>query len=391
MMNAKKSAAGRMLIKAAAAILFGLGCLMLFCPSWFCPNGIAPAWPAKRYEFQDPGPVDPAQADPMLVIQFHPGVELMSLVFRLAGNDEFNRCGLPGYDRRVRDHFAPFENHPAVRLATEFRRGNQVGYDAVSSFAVNLTDVNSPELAAPDQLDRRWPRDRMPEFLSALRDFVKTSDFNRFIAEERKFYDSYLHRTGRLVAPTGIGNWAEKNFGKHRDRTFVVVPALLNGPNNYGAGTKTGTGEIFFAIIGIDPEYDRPARKSGTIGLVVHELMHSFVNPMVDRHYPEMQPAAERMFPMVKVRMQKQGYNNPRTMMYESFVRAATAIYFLDTFGKAAFEREVKKQQELGFTWMNELTACIIEERRIHPDAWQFEKGFPAGIEMLKAWQPSPQ
>ncbi|MGE4565709.1 MAG: DUF4932 domain-containing protein [Victivallaceae bacterium] len=346
---------------------------------------------ANRYEFQDPGPVDPAQADPMLVIEFKSGVELMSLVFRLAGNEEFNRCLLPGYDRRVREHFAAFADHPAVRLAAEFRRRNQVGYDAVSSFAVNLTDVNSPELAAPDQLDRRWPRDRMPEFLSALRDFVKASDFNRFIAEERKLYDSYLHRTGRLVAPTGIGNWAEKNFGKHQDRTFVVVPALLNGPNNYGAGTKTGTGETFFAIIGIDPKYDLPARKSGTIGLVVHELMHSFVNPMVDRHYPEMQPAAERIFPKVKARMQKQGYNNPRTMMYESFVRAATAIYFLDTFGEAAFEKEVQSQRQLGFLWLNELAACLIRERKKHRDGPQFEKSFPACIEALNSCRLPPE
>lgn len=391
MMSAKQSAPRRVLIKVAAAILVGLGCLMLFFPSMFFSNVSTPAWLANRYEFQDPGPVDPGQADLVLVIQFNPGVELLSLIFRLAGSDEFNRCRLPGYDRRVRERFAAFADHPAVRLAAEFRRRNQVGYDAVSSFAVNLANVNSPELTDPEQLDRRWPRDRMPEFLAALGDFVKASNFNGFLEEERKLYDSYCNRTGRLVATDGIGNWAEKNFGRRQDRTFIVVPALLNGPNNYGARAQNATGETFFAIIGIDPEYDRPARKSGTIGLIVHELMHSFVNPMVERHYSRLQPSAERLFAAVGEQMRKQGYRNPHTMMYESFVRAATAIYFLDTSGEAAFEREVKKQRQLGFLWMDELTACMIRERRKHPDGPQFEKSFPACIEVLNSYRLPPK
>ncbi len=41
-------------------------------------------------------------------------MELLSIVFRLAGNDEYNMNLLPAYTEDVDRYFAPYKEHPAV-------------------------------------------------------------------------------------------------------------------------------------------------------------------------------------------------------------------------------------------------------------------------------------
>lgn len=380
-MSGKYSVRQRLLIKSAAALMVG----GLILGAYLMVRNVDES-SYNRHEFEDPGPVESSRTNPLFQIRSDRRVELMALVFRLAGNGEYGRCGLPAYNRRVRDRFSGFKNHPAIRLANEFRTRNLVGFDAVSSFSVNLNDTDRLEITAPEQLDGRWPRDRIPEFLAALRDFVKASEFNHFMDEERPLYVSYENRTGKLVADAGITAWVEKNFGRKEQRRFVVVPALLNGPNNYGSAMKTEAGETFYAIIGIDPEYDTQNRKARKVSIIVHEFMHSFVNPMVDRHVAELNPAADRLFPAVREQLYKSGYNNPHTMLYETLVRAATALYVLDTSGEAAFRREVRNQQRLGFPWMNDLTDRMVSERAKYAGAWTFERSFPEYIKVLNAY-----
>ena len=78
----------------------------------------------------------------------HPGfrvrvdsrVELLSIVFRLAGAPEYNGCRLPSYDADITQAFAPYRNHPAIQLARQIRDQHGVGFDAVVGFAVSVTD-----------------------------------------------------------------------------------------------------------------------------------------------------------------------------------------------------------------------------------------------------------
>ena len=39
-----------------------------------------------------------------------PRVELFSLIFRLAGNPEYNRCGIPSYNEDVERYFAKYKD-----------------------------------------------------------------------------------------------------------------------------------------------------------------------------------------------------------------------------------------------------------------------------------------
>src|SRR5260370_25143340 len=69
-----------------------------------------------------------------------PRIELMSVLFRLAGNNEYNQCGIPVYDRAIESYFAPYRNHGAVQLA---RGLTDMGFEGPMSLAVHLIAVES--------------------------------------------------------------------------------------------------------------------------------------------------------------------------------------------------------------------------------------------------------
>ena len=122
-----------------------------------------------------------------------PSVELVSLLFRLAGNPEYSHCRVPAYAADVDIQFNRFRDHSAVQLARKLRQTRGVSYDACMSLAVLLTDSFDPRLSVPldpwpDFLDQRWDAASVNTFVTAAGQFVKDSGFNDFIKAHESLY-----------------------------------------------------------------------------------------------------------------------------------------------------------------------------------------------------------
>ena len=128
----------------------------------------APAGAARAYNPQSTNGA-PSPSKPPLQIRVDPRVELLSVLFRLAGNPEYNQGKVPTYTADVEKQFGPFREHAAVRLARKLRQSHGVSYDACMSMAVHLTDVDElqtivPLSPWPAGLDRRWTPDDVEKF-----------------------------------------------------------------------------------------------------------------------------------------------------------------------------------------------------------------------------------
>jgi hypothetical protein len=62
-----------------------------------------------------------------------PRIGLMSILFRLAGNNEYTQGRVPGYLQAIDRHFQAHRDHEAVQLARELRNADGVSFDAVIS------------------------------------------------------------------------------------------------------------------------------------------------------------------------------------------------------------------------------------------------------------------
>ena len=76
---------------------------------------------------------------PALVPRVDPRVELLSIVFRLAGNSEYQMSPLKSYTEDIDAYFAPYKDHPAVLIAKKLASERDVGFDAVMNLAVHLS------------------------------------------------------------------------------------------------------------------------------------------------------------------------------------------------------------------------------------------------------------
>ena len=335
----------------------------------------------------------PAQAPAMGV---DPRVELLAIIFRLAGNPEYSQGLVPAYDRAIAEHFAPWREHEAVKLAAEFRERRGVSFDGVMSMAIHLSDAERLEERVPfdapeGSLDRRWGGAEARRFVAAARRFVVEARYAEFRAAQRALYDTTDARLTRLLA-TGVDYaWFNRFFGAPPGGRFVLVPGLANGGGSFGPRVvfPDGTEELY-AIVGVSQvdSTGLPRFTEGMIGTVVHEFNHSYVNPVVTAQATRFTAAGRQIYEAVTAEMRGQAYGNWKTMVDESLVRASVVRYLEARGGAEMARRAAIGEEARGFYWTTELAALLGEyeaARDGYPDLASF---LPRVAEFFTALAP---
>jgi uncharacterized protein DUF4932/Big-like domain-containing protein len=336
------------------------------------------AWTTQSFAAPEPSGMAPGEkgSTPELRIAVDPRVELVSLVFRLAGNREYSRCLVPSYAADVEKQFKPFSEHPTVKLARQLRQNRGVGYDACMGLAVLLTGTSEPRLALPldpwpDFLDQRWDAPSASNFVAAAGQFVKDTGFNAFIKEHELLYRTSESRMRSLMDKEAHLDWFNRFFGERPKAEFTLILGMLNGGSCYGPRCRDQAGrEELFCVLGVWASDERglPVFGKDVLSTVVHEFCHSYANPIIDRHTSELRGAGEQLYEPVAGRMRSQAYGNAATMLRESLVRASVVRYLNRYEGTKSVEREISEQQTRGFGWMKELSGLLgqYESERDH-------------------------
>ncbi len=331
----------------------------------------------ERSETDAEAPAATRPKSPPLEVVFDPRVELMSIIFRLAGNPEYNKGQVEAYTKDVEEHFGHFRDHPAVELARKLRSTRGVSYDAVMSMAVHVTDAYELEEKVPfdphpEGLDKRWSLESAREFLKLARQFVKDTSFKEFIEKHQPLHDTTASRMQALLEEHGHIEWFPEFFGERPEASFTATFGLLNGGNCYGTRCYTADGkEELFCILGVwstdregMPQFDR-----GMLDTVVHEFCHSYTNAIIDRHEAKLKPAALKIYPHVESAMKRQAYGNWKTMMYESLVRACTVRHTRKNSGPIAAWLAIQYEKKRHFYWVGELSD-LLGEYEAHRDQY---------------------
>lgn len=305
-----------------------------------------------------------------LKIRVDPRVELLSLVFRLSGADEYNQGKVISYVSDVERHFGPFREHPAVKCASILRDSAGISYNAPMGLAVYLTDVTDLcERRAldtiPPELDQRWKPEHVRLMTGHLRSFVRESRFSEFFEAHQPLYRETVSRMEQVLQEEDMVGWFAKFFGRTHHAEFIVSIGLLNGGANYGARIRFPDGrDELHSIVGVwstdSTGMPRFARRSILL-TVVHEFCHSFANPIVDAHAGELKKAGETIFRAVEKEMTDQAYGDWKVMMYESLVRASVIRYQIMRKGTQGAVDWIEFERERGFLWTGDLSDLLGE------------------------------
>jgi hypothetical protein len=309
-----------------------------------------------------------AQVPRAIPVRVDPRVELLSIVFRLAGAPEYSQGRLPGYNDAVDTWFAPFQNHAVIRRAKLLRTTRGISYDAVASFAIHLDGIDPPRFAKadtrPERLESRWTKNDALLFLSDLAAFTSDAKVKDFFASQNHLYTHAEAQMQRVAEKVDMA-WFGTFFGERPKARFQVVLGLLNGGGNYGPSALLGDGsEDLYAILGCWEKDDQglPHYDEKIVPTLVHEYCHSYCNPLVDAHYRLLSASGNTLFSMTEASMRRQAYGNGRTLLCESLVRACVIRYRAKAEGAQAAADEAKEQTRCSFYWAGELAELLAKD-----------------------------
>ena len=350
----------------AGVTMFGILCLCLVAP--------ALAWSDEN-----------ASSETAVRVAVDPRVELISIIFRLAGNPEYCQGRAAAYISDIDEHFGPFRNHAVVQLARQLRRTRGVSYDACMSMAVHVTDASElkekiPFDPHPPTLDGRWQVDEAREFLQKARQFVKDTSFDKFIDKHQAMYRLTESRMKKVLDEEAHLDWFDQFFGRRPQASFSVILGPVNGGQCYGPRCRGGDGkEELYCVLGVWKTDDEgmPMFDRSVLSTVVHEFCHSYANPVIDQHEAELRDAGQKIFPHVSSAMKRQAYGNWKTMMYESLVRACVVRYIRQHDGAVAAWLEIQRQKQRQFLWMKELSDLLGEYETARDEYPSLEKFAP--------------
>ena len=302
-------------------------------------------------------------------------VELLSIVFRLAGNKEYNATFFKKYTDKVESHFMFNKEHEIIQFARELRVNKGISYDAVMSMAIMLDKDLNPLTDFSITLPERWSKDDAVKFVKLLKKFYKDAKCKEFFNDNEALFQEVETRF-RLVYEKLDLNWYHSFYGEKANENFTIIVSIGCGTHSYGPSyILPNTKKEVFAIMGtwnIDESGMPVYKQDEYLPNIIHEFNHSFVNSLLAKYKESFEESGKEIYKAVEYEMSRQqAYGNWQIMLNEALVRASVIKYMID---HGASESEIQmmlnSESNRGFIWINGVVAELKKydnQRDIYP------------------------
>jgi len=316
-------------------------------------------------------------------------MELLAIIFRLAGAPEYSSNGFASYAASVDERFRPYAQHQAVTFARRMRHEIGVGADGVMTLAAHLSPLpflEPPESFAETAVQGRWITADAFTFADLARQFATESNFAEFADHCRPIYDLATSRLRKLVQEEIQPNWFAEYFGERPNSRMHVAVGLLNGNISLGFDAKrAGQPDVLYAVMGtwLFDQDNFPMYGRSVTPILVHEFCHSFVDPAVVKRAADFEAAATSLQPLLDEHLPRMRQYYWRTLIEESLVRAAVARYLLAHNGPDAARDELARQVVNGFVWIDGLYTLLEMYEQNRDQYHTFEQFLPRVIDFF--------
>lgn len=314
-------------------------------------------------------------------VSFDERADLLSVVFRLAGCEEYNDCRMKDYAAAVDSCFTPFKDHEVIALAKEYHE-TAVSYDAVVSYALHLVlptdnqglisiDKNFKE--GGDKSFDRWTEQQKQVFLKPLSDFYHKSHFHEWYESTLPVRNQATETFNNDIRPALDFSWFDTFFGPCKNADLRIYLSILVGPGNYGCSSQRIDGQnVLSPVIGCaqpDSLGNVYYKAKSVMPTVIHEFCHAYCNPLNAKYWAKMEKKADKVFELKKEKLTRQAYGSSLTMMNETFVRSCVIRYTLSHNSNADINKLISDERNFLLTrTMVESLAQYEKQRDIYPD-----------------------
>lgn len=158
-----------------------------------------------------------------VVPQVNENVELMSILSRMAGFQEYHMDMAGQYIKDMDSYFKDNTVHPAVGYMQALRNKYGISFDAVMSMAIHLDNRNGTLSLIEEEiptLDKRWKEVDKGEFLSHLNNFYKETKFNAFFKAHKSLYEKGIKSYQDNVINHFDIDWYPRFYGNEPQEVF---------------------------------------------------------------------------------------------------------------------------------------------------------------------------
>jgi hypothetical protein len=327
----------------------------------------------------------PASVD---FLRINQNVELLSIVFRLAGHPEYNSTKYETYTKRVAEHFAHHQPHPLIGYTQQLRQTQGISYDAVISMALSLDAQLNPLVDFSKTPPDRWNNESASEFTRLLKLFYQETRCVDFFKQNQTLFDSTAEHFQPVIGSFDTA-WITKFFGESSSQKLKIIVSLGTGDHCYCVTNQTEKGKTqTYVVIGtwaFDGNGIPAYSKENCLPFVVHEYAHSFVNPLLAQYENEFEAYGNSLYPLVKDLMVGQAYGKWQIMLNEALVRAIVIKYLNDhNFNNNVIANTINQDKKMGFGWVTVLAKQLYiyeHQRSVYPT---FEHYIPQLLDFYK-------
>jgi hypothetical protein len=256
--------------------------------------------------------------------------------------------------------------------------------------AVHLTDANElnalvPFEPHPAKLDHRWQAKEAEKFLEKARQFAKDSNFAGFSNKHKALYEETEKALKYTIQQHAHLEWFDEFFGPQSNVNFHIVLGMTNGPSSYGAFAVVNGRQYIYSIIGVWmlDYFGKPVFDESIVETLIHELCHSYTNPIVDKFTSKLESAGKKLHFEVKQQMRRMAYRKWKTMMYEYIVRVCVIQYYRRYQTPRDVKRLLRYELSKGFIDMRELDEVVSKYESKRDKYPTFESFFPRIVEFF--------
>lgn len=330
-------------------------------------------------------PVRATEAETSVRVVVDSRVELMTVVQLLTNYPVLTQHDSP-YRRDVKAYFSRFQDHPVMGV---FKEMSQQGFafDAVPFAVLAFTDPPElkPRVVVPEQaVERAGGRKRLDQFMEELRSFAMQSDFRAFFEAHRGTYEQVIENA-RPAAEKAVAALARYSGMDLKGGTIVLGPLLHGGGFAAFYDKPDGTVEAIALMgpSGVENGFHVYGSAAQIAGLTTHEFSHTFVNPLTERHWEDLEKYAGLYEPIAE-KMRSQAYPFWKHTVNEHIVRAVTIRLAYLEGGQEVGDKELQKQKDRGFQYVEALTERLKEyeaARDKYPTVAEF---YPRLVEVFR-------
>jgi hypothetical protein len=289
-------------------------------------------------------------------------VELLGVLCYLADYIEYSQSSVKSYKIAVDNYFLKYKNHEAVAYFKELRKKHNFGYDAPMAFAIYLTDSITPIIPFNQLHFGYGLSDDSCNLLAGLvKKFSIDTKFNDFNLKIIKKYDSEVTLIDKQVNSSVNFDWFQSFFGElPKNINIKIVVCLISGNNNYGPSTFINNEKIMYSINGALDTKRGISLGTFSNAVLIHEICHSFCNPIIYAHKDTLAMIGKRIFTDFKSHPHNEVYGDWVNVLDESFVRASVICYLKENESWIKQKLCLIEDKSQGFLWIKPLSNSFM-------------------------------